>query len=250
MSRNLKLGVSVLLASVLTGAAQAQVYIEGVNDNLPVKDTWTATGGNEQAFLWTAQNTFLLTEIQWHSTALSAATTRVREVVGGRPGAVIAQVPYTANSTGWNGAPFDSPVSIIAGQQYFVTMHGSPDYRQFVADGGIRLTYYWTPNGQQAWNGPFNGEAGQRMIKFFGFLGGDCDSIKKLTAKCKNGKLTAKVKSSLAQGTQLTLDNNGDQVVISINAKGKGKAKWKNQTGSHDVSIVECREFSESVDCR
>ncbi|RJP35829.1 MAG: hypothetical protein C4547_08760 [Phycisphaerales bacterium] len=240
----------VVLSCALIGAARGQQYIEGVNDNLPVKQGWTATGGNEQAFLWTPKNTFLMTEIQWHTTAVSSATSRVREVIGGRPGPILREVPYSSNNTGWNGAPFNTPISIIAGHEYYVTMHGSPDYREFVADGGIRLTYYWTVNGQENWNGPFNGEPGQRMIKFFGFPGADCDSINKFKVKCNNGKLKAAVKSSLPEGTQLTIDNDGDQQAVSINRRGKGKAIWKNQSGRHDVTIVECDEFSESVDCR
>ncbi len=81
--------------------------------------------------------------------------------------------------------------------------------------------------------------------------GVECDDIKKLKASCKNGKLTAKVKSKLAEGTRLTVDNDGDQRAMVIDRKGKGKVKYKNQSGgAHRVSILDCPEHTRDVECR
>ncbi|MCG3131663.1 MAG: hypothetical protein FLDDKLPJ_02468 [Phycisphaerae bacterium] len=71
----------------------------------------------------------------------------------------------------------------------------------------------------------------------------DCGAVRKFNAKCRDGKLTAKVVSSLAEGTELTLARNGgDPKTVTINARGKGKAKWNGQSGAQDVCVVECPE--------
>ena len=77
----------------------------------------------------------------------------------------------------------------------------------------------------------------------------DCEKIKKLKVKCRNNKLKGIVKSSLVEGTELTIDDNGEQTVVSTNAKGKAKMKKKHQTGGHTLFIVECPEFEGKVDC-
>lgn|GEM_PF-4712332 len=77
----------------------------------------------------------------------------------------------------------------------------------------------------------------------------NCGAIRRFKVKCRGGKLTAKVKSTLAQGTVLTIDNQGDRKQMVINSKGKGKVKYRHQSGQHRVSIVECPEKSKSVNC-
>lgn len=246
--------LAVLLSSVAMslgwcGSAVGQEYIEGVNDNLPVEPGWTATGGHEQAFRWTAQNTFDLTMIQFHSSPISSGTIRLRRDTGQQPGEVLRQVFYSSNSTGWGGAEFSEPYPIEAGQTYFVSMHCVHDYSDFLAAGGVHLTYYWTVNGVENWNGPFNW-AGHRMIKFFGFAGGvECDRVRSFKAKCKSGRLTASIKSQLEEGTRVLVDNDGDRREAIINRRGKGKVKWTQQTGEHHVFIVECPEYTRHVDC-
>jgi len=76
-----------------------------------------------------------------------------------------------------------------------------------------------------------------------------CDLIRKFKVKCRNTKLKVKVKSKMVEGIELTINNNGDQRVITLDHKGNGKVKWRNQTGVHTVRIVECPEFEEVVDC-
>ncbi len=77
----------------------------------------------------------------------------------------------------------------------------------------------------------------------------ECDAIKKFKVACQRGKLKAKVKSSLAEGVILTIDNSGQEGFMRINNRGKGKVIFRGQSGPHDVSIVECPERRESVDC-
>jgi hypothetical protein len=172
-----------LIAGVsLSGAAIGQVFVEGVNHELPVQDTWTATRDHEQAFRWTPQNSFDLVQILWHCSAIQSGTIRVREDTGTTPGDVLREVGFSASQAGWNGERFGEALPVQAGRTYFVTFqsHGQ-DYRQFVAEplaGHVVLTYYWTPDGGRTWNGPFSGGAGRRMITFYGLEGGcypDCD---------------------------------------------------------------------------
>lgn len=79
---------------------------------------------------------------------------------------------------------------------------------------------------------------------------GNCDAIRKFTASCRNGTLKVKVKSSLEEGSLLTVDNDGDRRQIVINRRGIGKAKYRGQQGTHTVSLVECPDFSREVECR
>ncbi|MCG3131664.1 MAG: hypothetical protein FLDDKLPJ_02469 [Phycisphaerae bacterium] len=75
----------------------------------------------------------------------------------------------------------------------------------------------------------------------------DCGAIRKFTAKCRDGTLTAKVVSSLPEGTELTLARNGgDPKTVTINARGKGKAKWNGQSGAQALRIEECPEVPEA----
>lgn len=77
-----------------------------------------------------------------------------------------------------------------------------------------------------------------------------CGQITGFTAKCKNGKLKATIKSNLPGGTVLHVSNNGgDQRTVTLNSKGKGTAKWTGQTGSHTVILVECPGNTQTVSC-
>lgn len=78
-----------------------------------------------------------------------------------------------------------------------------------------------------------------------------CDDITRFKAKCRAGRLTAQVKSSLPQGTQLTLDNGGDRKTAVINARGKGKAVWTGQAGFREVCVEECPQIAcATADCQ
>lgn len=161
------LGIALVFVAAPAGA---QEYVEGVNDHLPVQEGWTATGNIEQAFRWTPQNSFDLVQILWHTTAIPSGLIRLREDTGSVPGQVLREVAFSSNTEGWNGAAFSQPYPVVAGQSYFVCFYSSADYQRYVAqDGqGARiLTYYWTNNNGQTWNGPFSGTPGRRMIKFY-----------------------------------------------------------------------------------
>ncbi|RJP32059.1 MAG: hypothetical protein C4547_14415 [Phycisphaerales bacterium] len=95
----------------------------------------------------------------------------------------------------------------------------------------------------QAWNT-------SEFSRCFAVSGGlDCDAISKFAVSCKRGKLKAKVKSSLPEGTELTIDNDGDVKTLVIDGRGGGVVKYKQQTGTHHVSIVECPRHEREVAC-
>ncbi len=177
-SRSVIAGIGL---AACAAAAHGQVFVEGVNNELPVDPSWTATGGHEQAFRWTPENSFDLVQILWHSSSIADGTIRLREDTGSTPGATLREVDFMSASSGWNGAAFAEPYAVTAGETYFVTFQSSLDYKEFIAEegpGGVVLTYYWTPDGGVRWNGPFT-FAGRRMIEFYAPGAGcyaDCDA--------------------------------------------------------------------------
>ena len=100
--------VSLAVLSAVS-VARGQVYVEGVNEENPIDDGWTATGGHEQAFRWTAQNTFDLTQLEFHCSAITTMIIRLREDTGGTPGAILREVTFNAPSLGWIGGTDGSP---------------------------------------------------------------------------------------------------------------------------------------------
>lgn len=76
--------------------------------------------------------------------------------------------------------------------------------------------------------------------------GVDCNAITKFSARCRSGKLVAKVASSLPVGAELTITRNGgDAKTLVINDRGKGKVKWTGQFGEQTVAVAECPDIPE-----
>lgn len=77
----------------------------------------------------------------------------------------------------------------------------------------------------------------------------DCDHIQSFSAACDGGKLRVKLKAQLAVGTELLVDNNGDQRPVTLNERGKGKVVYKRQSGAHAVTLVDCQRPPLDVVC-
>ncbi len=82
----------------------------------------------------------------------------------------------------------------------------------------------------------------------------DCDAVRKLKARCRErrggeGKLVAKVRTRLDEGTELTLTNNGDHRSLVIDARGRATAKYKHQSGDHTVLLLNCPGISQELAC-
>ncbi|MCG3132644.1 MAG: hypothetical protein FLDDKLPJ_03507 [Phycisphaerae bacterium] len=143
------------------------------------------------------------------------------------------------------------------------------DYYHMISDGvGAHLAYATTLNNEQDvyymrvavdcnGNGVHDGDdiaSGRSGDANHNWIpdeceGADCNRIDKFNVGCINGRLKAKVVSTLAAGTILTVDNNGDRRTLTINDRGKGKVKWTGQSGAHTVFIVECPQFTRSTTC-
>ncbi len=93
---------------------------------------------------------------------------------------------------------------------------------------------------------PVYGQTGLTLV-----VGTDvnCEELRKFAVKCSNGRLTASVKSSLAPNTPLIIDNDGDLAVMTVKGNGKGKVRFKNQSGEHRVTVVDCPENERTVAC-
>lgn len=82
-----------------------------------------------------------------------------------------------------------------------------------------------------------------------------CDGIERLNARCggREGKfkVTAKLVTSLEPGTALELSLDGERVTpVTINQRGKGKAKWRNvDAGPHTVCVDDCEGQCDGADC-
>ncbi len=79
-----------------------------------------------------------------------------------------------------------------------------------------------------------------------------CDGIDRVKAKCNDaGKFTAKLKTSLNEGTSLTVDLDGqDPVQVITNRKGKAKAKWKRvDAGPHTACVRTCQNVCDEATC-
>ncbi len=82
----------------------------------------------------------------------------------------------------------------------------------------------------------------------------DCDAVRKLKARCREGRseegrIVAKVRTRLDEGTELTLTNNGDHRPLVIDARGRAKAKYKRQTGEHTLLLLNCPAISQELTC-
>jgi len=84
---------------------------------------------------------------------------------------------------------------------------------------------------------------------------GQCDLIRKVKASCKGRqapfKIKAKVKSSLPEGTVLTLVLDGDRKAAAVvDRRGKARATFRNvEAGAHEVCLRECPGDCGQTDC-
>lgn len=82
----------------------------------------------------------------------------------------------------------------------------------------------------------------------------DCDAVRVLKATCRqrpNGinRIVARVRTRLDKGTELTLTNNGDHRPLLINARGRAKARYRDQSGEHTLLLLDCPAISQEVSC-
>lgn len=77
----------------------------------------------------------------------------------------------------------------------------------------------------------------------------DCDDVRGLHGKCHNGRLKARVRSHLPEGTELHLANNLDRRTLQTNARGRVKTAYRDQSGEHTLLLLDCPQVSQIVEC-
>lgn len=123
----------------------------------------------------------------------------------------------------------------------------------------FRLTEFVTPTDQvrirfSASDNPNNSvtEAGLDAVKVaMPRCEPPCENIEALEVRCTaRGKLKAKIFTDLPRGVHVALTNNGaNPRQAVINKRGKGKAKWRKQSGQHEVCVDGCPDICESAQC-
>jgi len=78
-----------------------------------------------------------------------------------------------------------------------------------------------------------------------------CDDLSGLELTCSDtGKLKAKLTTSLPKGSTVTLVSSaGKAKPAGINKRGKGTAKWRNQTGQIEICPAACDGPCQRVEC-
>ncbi len=78
----------------------------------------------------------------------------------------------------------------------------------------------------------------------------DCGAIIRLKAKCRGGRLVAKLMTNLDAGDIVSFDNGGDRKDAEVDEGGRARAVWREQSGVHAVHVVGCEQFVETANCR
>lgn len=77
-----------------------------------------------------------------------------------------------------------------------------------------------------------------------------CDEVTELTAECTSEKLKAKIRTTLPEGAAVMISNSRDKTKpASINAKGKGKARWKSASAPATLCPAGCAEHCREAEC-
>jgi len=143
------------------------IYIEGINDTQPVSPGWTSDPMKEVEFSYTAGFSYSLAEVDFYTGSGSGDfTVRVREDMAGAPGNLLGEATFTLSGSGFQGTPFVSPVSITAGNNYWVGFYSQYETgTHFAATGDLVAEYVdWNLDG--AWDvGPLTWL--RPMIKFY-----------------------------------------------------------------------------------
>ncbi|HKI05251.1 MAG TPA: DUF4082 domain-containing protein [Thermoanaerobaculia bacterium] len=126
-------------------------------------------GGPVVAIAWTAASTNTITGIEVFTGEVAAANAlALWSDNGGSPGQPLAALSFTNSFTtvlpkGWQGAALNAPVSVNAGQKYWVVWDPSGGEQASVSNlpGDIQQTYWGSYSGNvqggTSWFGPFTG---------------------------------------------------------------------------------------------
>jgi len=77
----------------------------------------------------------------------------------------------------------------------------------------------------------------------------DCDLITRTRLRCLTRKVKVRLRSSLSEGTILTLEANEERKSLEINSRGGGRVKFRKQAGDNEICILDCADSCHLVNC-
>lgn len=95
---------------------------------------------------------------------------------------------------------------------------------------------------------------GIASLKLAGLEGVDCGAVRRLRVKCQGGILKAVVRTSLPSGTQVAIDKTAldgerERRIVTVDESGRGRWRTRAESGLQTVSLPQCLEHSQQVDC-
>ncbi len=137
----------------------------------------------------------------------------------------------------------DTPVGMTFGHDghLYVTSVPSDSVLRFDGATGDFIDTF-IPPGQGGLDGP-------TFILARGGNGVDCDRIAGLKLKCRDSVLRATVRSTLPEGTILTIKHQDESCTAEVSARGKAKCRFDVAPGEHEVWVGECPRWRGTAVC-
>jgi hypothetical protein len=124
-------------------ASAAPVYVEGINDNEPVAPGWYCDPMKEIVFLYTPNTSYDLAKVEFYTHSGSGDfTIRVREDNAGVPQNILGEVTFQLSGSGFQGGEFSSPISLVAGRNYWVGFYSQYETGSHFSVSGTPVTEY------------------------------------------------------------------------------------------------------------
>ncbi len=160
--------LTVLFWSVTGIAYAGPLYVEGINDTEVVDPGWTSDPMKETVFLYTPSKSYDLIRVEFYTLSGSGDfTVRFRGDAAGVPQNILGESTFLlSGSSGFQGSEFSSPISLVAGNNYWVGFYSQNATGSHFAASGNQITEYvdWDLDG--VWDdGPLTWL--RPMIKFY-----------------------------------------------------------------------------------
>jgi hypothetical protein len=164
-----KIFILLIFICLSTVSFAKSPYMDGINDFETVDPGWHNAAFREATFLYTPDFSYNLYEVDFYTdSGVGPFTLRLRADLAGTPGSILREAAYElSGGSGFQGTEFDSPVSLISGNSYWVGFYSQYEIGSHFSYNGDIVTEYsaWDIYGN--WSaGPIN--ATRPMIKFYG----------------------------------------------------------------------------------
>jgi hypothetical protein len=147
------------------------VYVEGINDTETVDTGYSTDPFKEVVFLYTPSLSYDLIRVEFYTHSGSGEfTVRFREDIAGVPHDILGQSTFQlSGSSGFQGSDFISPISLVAGNQYWVGFYSEFGTGSHFASSGSLIPEYvdWDLDGNWDAN-PSTSTWLRPMMQFYG----------------------------------------------------------------------------------